>query len=383
MTIPVQFQRPTFAYPGQANLTNTTKYQTASDTGAPISSVAVDGDFNYIIDSLNDLYTVFINATAGVIPGATTPSSSGKVPTTDGAGNITWTLVTSTLLAAASIGLTNFASQQGGSLISFQNDGGGVGSGPATLVAPGTAGQLLTSNGPGNAPSFQGSQFLPAGGGNMTGFLGLASFQNFGTNQFFIGNGNGASYATYNVGLNLVNGLGFINNTSGTSVGYMDFTIGKISMAAGYWQIDTNNNNQDTQCASLPANNTLMQAATSTTTCVTPANIQQSPFAAQGFCYISLGPSSATILSTAPNQVWSVSNVSTGITQINLPWTFTSVNDYLVFITVDAGTSTTAGLYSNVINKTTSGFQVTLRAATGTPPNPSNINVIIFAKSNP
>lgn len=51
------YQRPSGAYSGDANLNNRTKYQNdaSAEPKVPISSSKMDGDFNYIIDALNEV----------------------------------------------------------------------------------------------------------------------------------------------------------------------------------------------------------------------------------------------------------------------------------------------------------------------------------------
>lgn len=60
------YSRPTSTYAGEAGLSNRTKYYTdsTSSPAQPISSVKVDGDVNYLIDAVNELYDT---AVTGVV----------------------------------------------------------------------------------------------------------------------------------------------------------------------------------------------------------------------------------------------------------------------------------------------------------------------------
>lgn len=81
------------------------------------------------------------------------------------------------------------------------------------------------------------STYLPLSGGTLTGTLGLAATS--GTNGFYNGTGDGASFTTYNFLLRGWNGMAFQNPTSGGTypnsiTGYLDFREGIINMKGGF-----------------------------------------------------------------------------------------------------------------------------------------------------
>ena len=59
------YERPSTTYTGEAGLNNRTKYQDDSATvpRVPIASSKVDGDINYLVDAVNELYDTAVSGT--------------------------------------------------------------------------------------------------------------------------------------------------------------------------------------------------------------------------------------------------------------------------------------------------------------------------------
>ena len=95
--MPNQFQRTQIPYSPLAVLPFSNRYDLTASQNEPINSDQLDGDFNYIIDSLNITYALAESIGAGILPGATNPTNVNKFPITDGANpaTITWTQITS------------------------------------------------------------------------------------------------------------------------------------------------------------------------------------------------------------------------------------------------------------------------------------------------
>lgn len=88
------FQRPNLPYANQP-LPNDSRYQNLSNVGRPPTAQMIDGDFDYVIDSLNALQAAIDSVVAGNIPGSNDPRNANKLLSTDGKGNLPWTSVDS------------------------------------------------------------------------------------------------------------------------------------------------------------------------------------------------------------------------------------------------------------------------------------------------
>jgi microcystin-dependent protein len=84
------FQRPGLPYDNES-LQNDKRYQiiTRSDE-RPATDVMIDTDFNYVIDGLRQLDIDIAGVVKGILPGSDNPDNANLLPTTDGAGNISW-----------------------------------------------------------------------------------------------------------------------------------------------------------------------------------------------------------------------------------------------------------------------------------------------------
>lgn len=84
------FQRPNLPHATES-LQNDKRYQiiTRSDE-RPATDVMLDTDFNYVIDGLRQLDIDIAGIAKGILPGADIEANANLLPTTDGAGNISW-----------------------------------------------------------------------------------------------------------------------------------------------------------------------------------------------------------------------------------------------------------------------------------------------------
>lgn len=105
------YQRKQIPYNPAEVLPFSNRYALVAEQDQPINSNQLDGDFNYIIDSLNDLWTITQGIAVGVLPGSSSPLNVNKFPVTDGAGTISWTNITSGYFSAQCI--TTLALQNG------------------------------------------------------------------------------------------------------------------------------------------------------------------------------------------------------------------------------------------------------------------------------
>jgi hypothetical protein len=102
MPFPTNNSRPAIPYAPAQVLPNHNRYGSLGKF--PPTAQQLDGDFNGIIDLLNTLAGAVNDTAAGIFPGADNPLNANKLPTTDGAGNVSWTHITS-------LGLTDNAVQ--------------------------------------------------------------------------------------------------------------------------------------------------------------------------------------------------------------------------------------------------------------------------------
>lgn len=102
------YMRPDLPYDNNAALPNTNRYSLLSDLKLPPTAQMFDADFNYLIDSDNDLQLQIDNLAAGSLPGSSDPLNANRLLTTDGAGNILWVQVTNQNLSNACIDTNNY-----------------------------------------------------------------------------------------------------------------------------------------------------------------------------------------------------------------------------------------------------------------------------------
>jgi microcystin-dependent protein len=100
-----KFNRPAGTYAGASGLANRTKYQEDS-VAVPkraISSGKIDGDFNYVVDGLNETWAALTAASfATVLPDQA--ANTDKVPVTNGTST-SWQKVTGAVVSDATVGL--------------------------------------------------------------------------------------------------------------------------------------------------------------------------------------------------------------------------------------------------------------------------------------
>ena len=98
-----RYKRPNIPYNPPEILVNNNRYELLTDKGYPVNPDIMDGEANYLISALNDLYIVTQTVAAGVIFGANLPINEFKFPVTNGANVISWTKVTEVYYADNSI----------------------------------------------------------------------------------------------------------------------------------------------------------------------------------------------------------------------------------------------------------------------------------------
>jgi hypothetical protein len=97
------FQRPNLPYNNEA-LQNDTRYRLLTRSNKrPPTDIMLDTDFNYVIDGLRQLDIDIAGVAAGIIPGADDPDNANFLPTTDGASNISWVLISDQYIQDTSI----------------------------------------------------------------------------------------------------------------------------------------------------------------------------------------------------------------------------------------------------------------------------------------
>lgn len=361
-----KYKRPTGAYAGQANLPNRQKYQNDETNGVEISAEKVDGDINYVVDSLNALNDDVNTVAAAAIPGASVSTNINKFPVTDGAGTITWSQVTNAYVSNFTLGTDKLASQDAGSILSWDSAGLPV------LIPAGSDGDVLVSQGGVDAPFFDSRPIFSKNGDTMLGALGLYSSQS-GTYQFADGTGDGASYGTYNITWKINNGVGLVN-ADDVQTGYIDFENGRISVADNYYL--KNAGGSDTEGAVLPATSAEMVAASAANRAVTPANIADSPYA---LTHALLIDGSATTL----NSLGSISaSGAAGVYAITFGTAFASANDYFVMATAQSSSALNK-FFVSTRSRATTGFTIDTSLDTGVVAAPQAVNILIFSTTKP
>jgi microcystin-dependent protein len=85
-----RFERPDIPY-NNRKLNNSSRYKDLNGAAPP--PALLDGETNYVIDSLNDLHTDMAGIEAGVLPGANDINNANGVAITDGQGNVSFSRV--------------------------------------------------------------------------------------------------------------------------------------------------------------------------------------------------------------------------------------------------------------------------------------------------
>jgi hypothetical protein len=93
MPLPTNNSRPAIPYNPAQVLPNHNRYGALGNF--PPTAQQLDGDFNAVIDLVNNLAGAVNNTAAGVFPGADNALNTNKLPTTDGQGNVSWTSIMS------------------------------------------------------------------------------------------------------------------------------------------------------------------------------------------------------------------------------------------------------------------------------------------------
>lgn len=91
--MPTDYKRPDVPYEGES-LPNNKRYELLTQSKRPPTAEMLDGEMNYVVDSMNDLDGKINAVQAGAIPGSREPLNADKVLKTDGAGNLSWIEVT-------------------------------------------------------------------------------------------------------------------------------------------------------------------------------------------------------------------------------------------------------------------------------------------------
>lgn len=101
MALPTNNSRPAIPYVPTQILPNYNRYESLGNF--PPTAQQFDGDLNAIMDFINTLADAINNTAAGIFPGADEPLNANKLPTTDGAGNVSWTLINAINLSPNSV----------------------------------------------------------------------------------------------------------------------------------------------------------------------------------------------------------------------------------------------------------------------------------------
>ena len=137
------YQRKQIPYNPVAVLPFSNRYALVANQNQPINSDQLDGDFNYVIDSLNDLWAIAQGIGRGILPGSDNPLNVNKFPITDGliAPTISWTQITSGYFSAQCIPT---AALQNGCVTNPILGNGSVGN--ANIVAGAVQNNNITDN---------------------------------------------------------------------------------------------------------------------------------------------------------------------------------------------------------------------------------------------
>lgn len=102
MTLPTNNARPMIPYTAKQVLPNAERYSSLGKF--PPTAAQLDGDLNAVIDYINLLAESINQVSVGILPGADSIFNKNKVPTTDGEGHISWTLIQSVNLDLNAVG---------------------------------------------------------------------------------------------------------------------------------------------------------------------------------------------------------------------------------------------------------------------------------------
>jgi hypothetical protein len=111
MPVPTNNSRPSLPYAPTQSLPNNARFDILTTTQRPPSAEMLDAEFNALTDDVNMLAAAINEVQAGNIPGSDDPSNENKLVKTDGAGNLSWTLVTNDEIAPAAVVEEKLAAQ--------------------------------------------------------------------------------------------------------------------------------------------------------------------------------------------------------------------------------------------------------------------------------
>ena len=103
MPVPTNNSRPSLPYQPTQSLPNNARFDILTTTQRPPTAEMLDAEFNALTDDVNMLAAAINDVQAGTIPGSDTELNANKLLKTDGAGNLSWTLITNTELAPGAV----------------------------------------------------------------------------------------------------------------------------------------------------------------------------------------------------------------------------------------------------------------------------------------
>ena len=103
MPVPINNSRPPLPYKPAQSLPNNARFDILTTTKRPPTAEMLDAEFNALTDDVNMLAVAINDVQAGSIPGNDDPNNANKLLKTDGAGNLSWTLITNTELAPGAV----------------------------------------------------------------------------------------------------------------------------------------------------------------------------------------------------------------------------------------------------------------------------------------
>ena len=95
--------RPSLPYAPKQSLPNNSRFDILTTAKRPPTAEMLDAEFNALTDDVNMLAASINAVQAGSIPGSDDPNNANKLLKTDGAGNLSWTLVTNAELAPSAV----------------------------------------------------------------------------------------------------------------------------------------------------------------------------------------------------------------------------------------------------------------------------------------
>ena len=103
MPVPINNSRPPLPYKPAQSLPNNARFDILTTTKRPPTAEMLDAEFNALTDDVNMLAAAINDVQAGSIPGSDAEINANKLLKTDGAGNLSWTLITNTELAPGAV----------------------------------------------------------------------------------------------------------------------------------------------------------------------------------------------------------------------------------------------------------------------------------------